>query len=230
MKLFQMDRVVEPELMNDPEQVLAYSNADFEEAHQSVIDNFAQIFPNVFSDSGPLENVLDLGCGSGDVTVRFARRYTNCHIDAIDGAAEMIKQAENLISKYALTQRITLHLQQLPNCTIENKIYQAIISNSLLHHLHEPQHLWSTIKQYASADTVIYICDLYRPDSAQQAQQIVDQYASNEPEVLRKDFYNSLLAAFSPSEVQTQLSIAELEGLNIDKVSDRHMLIYGYIE
>lgn len=225
-----MDRVLEPELMNDPEQVQAYSHADFETAHQSVIDNFAQIFPTIFSEAGQSVNVLDLGCGSGDVTVRFAQRYTECHIDAIDGAAEMLKQAENLISMHALTQRITLHLQQLPNCTIENKMYQAIISNSLLHHLHEPQHLWSTIKQYAATDTAIYICDLFRPNSAQQAKRIVDQYANKEPEILRTDFYNSLLAAFTPNEVHTQLSTAELKGLNIDIVSDRHMLIYGYLE
>ncbi len=221
-----MDRIVEPELMNDPEQVQAYSHADFEEAHQSVIDNFAQIFPNITH----FENVLDLGCGSGDVTVRFAQRFPSCHIDALDGSEEMLKQAKQLISRVSLTQRITLHLQQLRNCTIENKDYQAIISNSLLHHLHEPQHLWSTIKQYASIDTAIYICDLYRPESSQVAKQLVDQYAHNEPENLRKDFYNSLLAAFTPDEVQAQLKTAQLEALNIDRVSDRHMLIYGYIE
>ncbi len=221
-----MERVVEPELMNDPEQVLAYSNADFEEAHQSVIENFSQIFPNI----GPLQQVLDLGCGSGDVTVRFAQRYTDCHIDAVDGAEEMLKQAERLIKEHSLTQRITLHLQQLPNCTFENTIFDAIISNSLLHHLHEPQHLWSMINQFATSDTVIYICDLYRPDSTEIAQQLVDQYAGNEPEVLRKDFYNSLLAAFTPDEVHAQINIAKLDSLLIDKVSDRHMLIYGYVQ
>ena len=221
-----MDRIVEPELMNDREQVLAYSHADFEEAHQSVIDNFAQIFPNITD----LNNVLDLGCGSGDVTVRFAQRYTSCHIDALDGAEEMLIQAKQLISKYSLTQRITLHLQQLQSCTIENKVYQAIISNSLLHHLHEPQNLWSTIKQYSSENTAIYICDLCRPDTSQRAKELVDQYAHNEPEILRRDFYNSLLAAFTLNEVQAQLENAQLDGLNIDKVSDRHMLIYGYIE
>ena len=221
-----MERVVEPELMNEPEQVLAYSNADFDEAHQSVIDNFSQIFPDI----EPLSEVLDLGCGAGDVTVRFAKRYTNCHIDAVDGADEMLKQAASLISSKALNNRITLHLQQLPNCIIEHKTYDAIISNSLLHHLHEPQHIWSTIKQYATTDTAIYVCDLYRPDSIQDAKDLVDQYASNEPEVLRKDFYNSLLAAFTPDEVRTQISIAELDGLDVDKVSDRHMLIYGYLQ
>jgi len=132
-----MDRKPEPELMNDPEQVLAYSNADFEEAHQAVIENFSQIFP---ADSA-IQNVLDLGCGSGDVTARFAHRFPSCKIDAVDGAEEMLKQAEALIKKESLSERITLHHQPLANCTFK-KSYDAIISNSVLHHLHEPQHLW----------------------------------------------------------------------------------------
>lgn len=219
-----MQRLPEPELMNDPDQVLAYSNADFEEAHKTVIENFAQIFP----DYPPLQKVLDLGCGSGDVTVRFAHRFPNCNIDAVDGAEEMLKQAQILIEDEALTERIMLHHQLLPNCTFEEESFDAIISNSLLHHLHEPQHLWSTIKQFAISETAIYICDLFRPDTKRAASDLVDQYASKEPEILRKDFYNSLLAAFTPDEVRVQIVSAELDSLNIDVVSDRHMLIYGY--
>ena len=220
-----MERKPEPELMNDPEQVLAYSNADFDAAHQSIIDNFGQIFP----EEPALQNVLDLGCGSGDVTVRFAYRYPECKIDAIDGAAEMLKQAAILIEQESLTERITLHQQPLQNCTLENESYDAIISNSLLHHLHEPQLLWSIIKRFASSETKIYVCDLFRPDTTQQASGLVDQYANKEAEILRKDFYNSLLAAFTPDEVRTQIEYAELDSLNIDVVSDRHMLIYGYL-
>lgn len=220
-----MERIPEPELMNDPEQVLAYSNADFEAAHQSIIENFSQIFPNDL----PLQNVLDLGCGSGDVTVRFAHRYPGCKIDAVDGAEEMLKQAKIHIKEESLRERITLHHQQLPNCTFENESYDAIISNSLLHHLHEPQHLWSIIKQFATNTTAVYVCDLFRPDSSQGASDLVDQYANKEPEILRKDFYNSLLAAFTPDEVRAQINNAGLDSLNIDVVSDRHMLIYGYL-
>jgi len=142
----------------------------------------------------------------------------------------MLKQAQLLITKNNLSERITLHLQRIPNCTIENKTYQAIISNSLLHHLHEPQSIWSTINQYAATNTAVYVCDLYRPESIQDAQALVDQYANNEPEVLQNDFYNSLLAAFTPNEVHAQIGNAGLDSLNIDKVSDRHMLIYGYLD
>ncbi len=225
-----MERILEPELMNDPEQVLAYSYANFEVAHQAVIENFCQIFPN----EPRLNTFLDLGCGSGDVTVRFAHQFPESKFVAVDGAEEMLKQAEKLIEQESLSERITLHLQQLPNCSFDDNHYDAIISNSLLHHLHEPQHLWSIIKQITNnennkADTAIYVCDLFRPQTKQLAADMVDQYASKEPEILRKDFYNSLLAAFTPSEVRTQIDNADLGSLNIDIVSDRHMLIYGYL-
>ncbi len=225
-----MERISEPELMNDPEQVLAYSHADFDAAHQSVIENFTQIFPN----DPPLKAFLDLGCGSGDVTVRFAQQFPNSKIDAVDGADEMLKQAAILIEQESLNERIKLHHQQLLNCTFENNNYDAIISNSLLHHLHDPQHLWSIIKRIVSnknntADTAIYVCDLFRPETKQIANELVDQYASKEPEILRKDFYNSLLAAFTPNEVRTQIDNVDLDSMNIDIVSDRHMLIYGYL-
>ena len=139
-----------------------------------------------------------------------------------------------MLRKNLLSERVTLHHQQLPNCTFLNASYDAIISNSLLHHLHEPQHLWSIIKQFVTnenkrGETAIYVCDLFRPDSKQEASELVDQYANKEPEILRKDFYNSLLAAFTPDEVRTQIDSAELDSLNIDVVSDRHMLIYGYL-
>jgi len=224
-----MQRIPEPELMNEPEQVLAYSNADFAAAHQSVVENFTQIFPNLFTNPEVSPTILDLGCGSGDVTMRFAQHYPSCKIDAVDGAEEMLKHAKALFTKTALSGRITLHHQSIANCNFKNGSYDAIISNSLLHHLHNPQELWSIVKQVASTNTAIYVCDLFRPETTQDASELVDQYASNEPEILRTDFYNSLLAAFTPHEVHKQLEITELTSLEVDIVSDRHMLIYGYV-
>jgi hypothetical protein len=58
---------------------------------------------------------------------------------------------------------------------------------------------------------------------------MVDRYAHNEPEVLRTDFYNSLLAAYRPPEIREQLREAELGHLEIEVVSDRHLLVWGPI-
>ncbi len=211
--------------MQQRAQVIAYANADFEAAHSAIVRHFQRVFPHLQA----LRTVADLGCGAADITIRFARLYPDCNIDAVDGAAAMLQQARLTIQRASLQRRITLHLHRLPHCQLPNKNYDAIISNSLLHHLHNPQHLWSTVRRYATAATAIFIADLCRPTSRQVAADLVKRYASDEPDVLRRDFYNSLLASFNPAEVHTQLNVAGLNGLRVEQISDRHMLIYGHL-
>jgi hypothetical protein len=55
----------------------------------------------------------------------------------------------------------------------------------------------------------------------------VDEYSANEPEILRRDLYNSLLAAFEPKETRQQLTEAGLTELQVKEISDRHVLIFG---
>lgn len=63
-----IERIPEPELMDDPEQARAYAGADFSEPHQAFVERFTQCFPR----HRP-RRVLDLGCGAADITIRFAR-------------------------------------------------------------------------------------------------------------------------------------------------------------
>jgi hypothetical protein len=71
--------------------------------------------------------------------------------------------------------------------------------------------------------------DLLRPDTREQAAQLVEQYAQNEPEILRRDFFNSLLAAYRLDEVTAQLHQAGLSQLQVKVVSDRHFIVWGNI-
>ena len=79
-------RVPEPELMDEPEQAEAYANADFEEPHSRIIEWFDAEFPGIRIKG----SILDLGCGPGDVTFRFGRRFPEATITAVDGSAAMI--------------------------------------------------------------------------------------------------------------------------------------------
>lgn len=221
-----MQRLPEPELMDDPAQARAYAHADFEDAHSAIVAHFRRVFGK---HEAP-HTMLDLGCGPADISIRFARLYPDCKIDAVDGAHFMLEQARAFIAREVLQDQITLHLQRLPDCELPEKCYQAIVSNSLLHHLHEPQDLWATVRKYAISGTAIFICDLYRPQTLEQAEDLVSRYATGEPEILRRDFYNSLLAAFTPDEVEAQLSVAGLRGLSLEPISDRHLLVHGRLQ
>jgi SAM-dependent methyltransferase len=216
------ERVLEPELMDDEEQARAYAGADFEEPHARIIELFDEEFPEI---SG---NILDLGCGPGDVTLRFAKRFPETRIIGVDGSAAMIELAERAKErKGGAAEGVTFIRGVIPGPDVPRKPYSLIISTSFLHHLRDPGLLWETVKEYASAGTMVFVADLFRPGSRAEARRLVELYASGEPEILKKDFYNSLLAAFSPGEVEVQLSKAGLTGFTVRPVSDRHMIISG---
>jgi len=210
--------------MDDQTQAEAYAGADFEEAHTRIVQAFDINFPEVELEG----NILDLGCGPGDIAFRFAARFPNSSVIGVDGSGAMISLAnERRADETQLRDRVTFIEGFIPGAPIPPGPYSAIVSNSLLHHLHHPELLWQTVSQYASPGTKIFIADLYRPMSEEDARLITDEYSADEPAILRRDFYNSLLAAFEPKEIRQQLAEAGLTELEVKEISDRHVLIFG---
>jgi 2-polyprenyl-3-methyl-5-hydroxy-6-metoxy-1,4-benzoquinol methylase len=117
----------------------------------------------------------------------------------------------------------------LPSGRIGEAAYDIVLSNSLLHHLHDPAVPWGTIKSAAKPGATVLVMDLFRPPSEAAAAALVTAHAATAPEVLRRDFHNSLLAAFTPEEVEEQLGAAGLEQLRVERVSDRHLAVGGRI-
>lgn len=218
-----MQRIPEPELMLDADQTAAYAGADFEIAHSDIVNHFARRY-SLGELCGPL---IDLGCGPGDVTVRFARLCPSCRIDALDGSEAMLDHARKRIAKEGLVHRVKLIHAILPHQQLDVGRYATVVSNSLLHHLYDPHVLWEVIKRIARPKALIYIADLMRPMSKAQAVALVEAHTQGEPAVLRHDFYNSLLAAFSVDEVEAQLRKANLQRLAVEPISDRHLIIHG---
>jgi len=221
-----MKRTVEPELMSAEEQARAYAEADFEAAHSSYPKLFAKKFPRRPSRAF----VLDLGCGPCDVTLRFAKANPGYTFHAVDGSAAMLKYGRRALARHpGLARRFRLVEGLVPGAPIPRRSYDVILSSSFLHHLHDPQGLWQTIRKCARRGTIVFAPDLRRPPSRAQARAMTQKYSGNEPEVLRRDFFNSLLAAFTPAEVRRQLQEADLPGLAVEIISDRHMLVFGRI-
>jgi ubiquinone/menaquinone biosynthesis C-methylase UbiE len=215
-------RVPEHELMDSGEQARAYADADFTEPHDAFVTRFRERFPD-FVDG----LVLDLGCGTADVTVRFARAYPETRLHGIDGARAMLHEGECLVARAGLADRVTLELRRLPDPLLGDAGYDAVVSNSLLHHLADPAALWATIEVSGRADAPIFVMDLRRPPDTGTAQHLVDTYAAKESPVLCDDFYRSLCAAYTPDEVQAQLAATKLASFQVAPVGDRHLLVWG---
>ncbi len=217
-----MQRTLEPEIMDKEENVSAYAKADFSSVNQKFVDDLIKNYPN-------LKNVLDLGCGPADIPIRLAQSLPKVHITAIDASKKMIESAKQAVTKARSNNQIILMQAYLPGLPFKSKIFDGIISNSILHHLPNPNVLWEEIKRLGESGAAVFIMDLLRPNSPEKAKEIVELYSKNEHPVLKEDFYNSLLAAFTLDEVKEQLKKADLSKLNAEAISDRHWLVSGIL-
>ncbi|MDA2931285.1 class I SAM-dependent methyltransferase [Acidobacteria bacterium AH-259-O06] len=218
-----MERRPEPELMLAEEQARAYAEADFEEPH----NRFVELFQETFPDQDAQGYVLDLGCGPADVSLRFARAYPGCIVHGVDASKTMLNFGNQAIRKQQLEDRVQLFQSYLPTKSLPLDKYDAVMSNSLLHHLRDPQVLWETIKQFAGGAAPVFVMDLMRPTSETQAKELTQTYAQGEPEILKRDFYNSLLAAYRPGEIESHLEKARLAHFSVRVISDRHLIVHG---
>ncbi len=219
-----MQRRPEPELMTEAEQARAYAQADFSEPNALFIRLLDALEPGELMGA----RALDLGCGPADITLRFLKAYPQAKCDALDGSAAMLEQARRALDELpGLARRCRLVQDVLPSTRIPQSAYDLVLSNSLLHHLHDPQVLWQSVHTAAKPGAIVLVMDLMRPPSAMWAESLVAAYAVDAPEVLRKDFRNSLFAAFEPQEVVAQLKQVGLSELEVGVVSDRHLAVQG---
>ncbi len=214
-----MKRAPEPELMLDAAQVRAYANADFDTPHS----HFMELLCARIGDLPQTGRALDLGCGPGDISRRFAAAFPGWQVDAVDGSEAMLVAAREMTLDGS---RITYIDRHLPSPSIGH--YDVIFCNSLLHHLTDPTVLWATIRDASKNPCQVFVMDLLRPSDRAAADQLVKKYATGEPEVLKNDFLYSLLAAYEADEITMQLRQANLP-LCVETVSDRHFIAWGNV-
>jgi len=219
-----MDRVLEPELMTDEAQALAYATADFVQVNQSFVDRFRTCFPKAVAGT-----MVDLGCGPGDIPVRFARALPDFTITAVDGSESMIVLARQAVRAAGVEDRVRPRCARLPMLPLPLQSFDAVVSNSLAHHMPDPYLFWNEIVRLGKPGAAVLIMDLLRPESPERAHEIVEQYSGTEAPVLKEDFFNSLCAAFTLREIRYQIRSRGLGGLACELASDRHWIVWGHL-
>jgi ubiquinone/menaquinone biosynthesis C-methylase UbiE len=217
-----MDRILEPEVMDDAQQAIAYAGADFSSSNQMFVEGLLDAY------GSKLGTVLDIGCGPGDIPIRLARAKSSVYVVAVDASEVMVCLAHEAVETADLIRRVRIVHGRIPGLRFRQGGFDAIISKDLLHHLPDPMVLWEEVKRIGRAGTAVYVMDLFRPPTMEAAKEIVESVSAHEPEILKRDFYNSLLAALTPEEVRDRLRQAGL-GLEVEVVSERHMRIKGLL-
>lgn len=214
-----MHRIPEPEVMDTPDRAEAYARTDFSAVNAAFVERLLAL-------AGDRHNalVLDLGTGPGEIPLRVRSQRPGWKITAIDASLPMLRFAREASGTGAAPRFTLADAKCLP---FADRTFDLVFSSSLLHHLPDPLPFWREVKRLARPGALVLVRDLFRPDTPQDAQRLVNTYAPDEHPLLREDFYNSFLAAFTPEEIRGQLVAAELSRLDIVEVSDRHVDVFG---
>ena len=206
--------------MDGEAEAAAYACADFSDSNQAYVREVVESFP------ANLGQVVDLGCGPGDIAIRLSRAAGTIRITAVDGSAAMLALARKAVQAARLETRVRLVAGRLPGVDLGARQFDLVLSKDMLHHLPDPQVLWSEVKRLGRPGAAVCVMDLCRPESPAAAHEIVERVSGGEHPLLKADFYNSLCAAFTAGEVRAQLAAAGLP-LTVRQLTERHLCVKG---
>ena len=210
-----LPRTLEPELMDDPAEALAYDAMDHSEVNRQFVDDYLAM------DESP-GDVLDLGTGTARIPVELCRRDEGTRVLAADFAPSMLDVAKINIELAGFTERIRLDLLDGKSLDLDDDRFDSVISNSLIHHLPEPSRALSEAVRVVKPGGWLFFRDLMRPESSADVDQLVRQYAGDEEDEARSMFQASLHAALTLDEIRELATSLGFEASSVQATSDRH--------
>jgi SAM-dependent methyltransferase len=214
-------RTPEPEVMDGELEVRAYRDADFRTVNRRCA---RRALRTAGRRSG---RAIDLGTGPAEIPVFFCGMAPGWRVTAVDASPGMVAAARRNVGAHGLADRIRVVQGDAKDLRGLRGRFDLVFSNSVLHHLHDPAPFWREVRRLARPGGAVMVQDLMRPRSRAEAKRLVNLHAKGESPLLRRLFYQSLLAAFTPAEVREQLRKSGLEGLEVRRVSDRHLVVRG---
>jgi ubiquinone/menaquinone biosynthesis C-methylase UbiE len=210
-----MQRVLEPEVMDSWEEAVEYDAMDFTEINTA----FAQRAIELGRTNA---TVLDAGTGTARIPILIAQQRPQWQIIGIDMAESMLQIGRENVEEAGLEKQINLEFVDAKNLPYQDGQFDMVISNSLFHHLPNPLPFLQELKRVLKPQGAILIRDLIRPPSEEIMNHLVESIGTEYDEHQKRLFRDSLHAAFTLDEVQDLVQQAGLEGVTVERSSDRH--------
>lgn len=210
-----LPRVLEPEVMDSADEARDYDAMD----HGEVNRIFVRDFLHLYDGDGP---VLDVGTGSAQIPIELCRCQSRVRVVAVDLAEHMLALGRRNVAAAGLAERLRLERIDAKRLPYPDRSFQAVMSNSIVHHIPAPEIVLAEIARVVSHGGAIFVRDLLRPDSLDALQRLVDLYAADASAHQRQMFADSLHAALTLDEVRAMVRRRDLDPLDVRQTSDRH--------
>ena len=191
-----LPRVLEPEAMDTLDEAREYDAMDHSPTNTAFVGAF-------LAAHGPCRGgaVLDVGTGPARIPIALARADARAPILGIDLARHMLDRARRNVEEAGLSDRVKLQLADAKGVPYPDGQFEAVISNSIVHHIPEPSAALAEMVRLVAPGGTLFVRDLRRPDDGPSLAAIVRAYASEESESARALFSASLRAALTASTI-----------------------------
>ncbi len=219
--LAMLARVLEPEVMDTEEEAADYDAMD----HAVVNDAFCTDFLAAVGRETFRGRVLDVGTGTALIPIALCKKQPDVRVVALDLAEHMLARARTNVAAAQLSDRIEVVLRDAKKTGFPAQSFDAVISNSIIHHIPNPADALADMWTLVAEGGVLFVRDLFRPDTGDAIRHLVDTYAptgdarTNRQRAL---FEASLRAALNPAEVEAAVTRARITSASVRITSDRH--------
>ena len=226
-----LTRTLEPEVMDDPSGVEAYERMD----HTGVNDAFVADFLDLVKRSpsaGKLRDgvnplrVLDVGCGPGRIPIAIGRKPIFARMTLTDASAAMAALARRNVTASGLHGGTSVQRADGRRLPFADGTFDAVVSNSLLHHVPEPGAVLVEMRRVLRPGGVLFVRDLFRPATAGEVDRLAALY-DGEGDRTHGLLRASLHAALTADELRGCCEEAGLPADWVAVTSDRHVTVAG---
>jgi ubiquinone/menaquinone biosynthesis C-methylase UbiE len=208
-------RVLETEVMDSAEEARDYDSMDHAEVNRRFVDDLLR--------AGPIDGeVLDLGTGTAQIPIELCRQDAAVRVLAIDLARHMLALADENIRHAGLHARIRTELVDGKRLPFADRSFAAVISNSIVHHIPQPQSVLAEAVRVTTVGGRIFVRDLLRPVDDRTVRHLVETYAGGANQHQRQMFDDSLRAALDLNEIRSLVTALGFAVETVEQTSDRH--------
>jgi ubiquinone/menaquinone biosynthesis C-methylase UbiE len=210
-----LERVLETEVMDTPEEARDYDAMDHAEVNARFVADF--LAAHGACRGGPL---LDVGTGTARIPIALCGADPKARVVAVDLARHMLDLAAANVRAAGLEGRITLRLADAKAAPGET--FEAVLSNTIVHHIPEPARALAAMVAAVAPGGTLFVRDLARPATEMELGVLVERYAGDEGASARAMFAASLAAALTVDEVEALVGPLGLPAGAVRMTSDRH--------
>jgi len=210
-----LPRVLEPEVMDSAAEARDYDAMDHASVNRAFVDDFLACR----AADGP---VLDAGTGTAQIPIELCRRDGRVRVVAVDLAAHMLRVGGDNVRRAGLEGRIRLERCDAKQLPFAAGAFAAVISNSIVHHIPQPQRVLAEMVRVARPRGWLFVRDLLRPADDDTVGRLVATYAGAANAHQQQMFGDSLWAALTLEEVRGLVTGLGFEPATVQPTSDRH--------